>query len=239
MKMIAHRGASLERTENTLDSLLLGAELGAYAVESDLRLTGDGHYVMFHDDNLLRLTGDPRRICEVTEAEMRTVLAEKNIPLLTFDDILSRYDGKSHVLLDMSVFPKEICADLYKRISEACVSFLFGVHCVWEAEIARNYVSPERILAFMPGENDYEAFYRAGAGNIRLWEQWLDRVTPETVKKACPGAEVWIMSNRPETGMNGTRESLVHLDALGADGVLLNDIRLGVEYEKEKINRSK
>ena len=34
--------------------------------------------------------------------------------------------------------------------------------------------------------------------------------------------------------MNGTRESLEYIEALGADGVLLNDIRLGVEYISEK-----
>ena len=31
MKLIAHRGASLECQENTLESLIQGAKLGAYA----------------------------------------------------------------------------------------------------------------------------------------------------------------------------------------------------------------
>ena len=39
-------------------------------------------------------------------------------------------------------------------------------------------------------------FYDAGAGIIRLWENWLDRITPADVKGACPNAKVFIMACR-------------------------------------------
>lgn len=234
MKMIAHRGASLERTENTLESLLRGSALGAYAVECDLRLTKDGKYVLFHDDTLTRLSGDDRRVSDLTEDEMRISLAKVGIPILTFDDILHRYEGTASVLLDLTLPPQGYTDEFFRMLSEQPVRFVCGVHAVSEAETAQKYFPAERILAFMPDMRMYEDFFRAGAGCIRLWEQWLDRVTPADVHAACPGAEVWIMSNRPGTGMNGTRESLEALDALGADGVLLNDIRLGMEYEKNK-----
>lgn len=58
MKLIAHRGASLERPENSLESLEYGSELGAFAVECDVRMTADGVYIIFHDDRLERLGGD-------------------------------------------------------------------------------------------------------------------------------------------------------------------------------------
>ena len=233
MKMIAHRGASLECTENTLASLLKGAEFGAYAVETDLRLTKDRHFVQYHDNDFLRLTGDPRHPWEVTEDEMRALLAEHGIMLLTFDDILKKYDGPSYVLLDLTLPPEEYTDGFFRMLSEAPVRFICGVHAVCEAETARRYFPAEQILAFMPQMEMYRDFFRAGAGNLRLWEQWLDRITPKEVRAACPGAEVWIMSNRPGTGMNGTWESLEALDALGADGVLLNDIRLGMRYTAE------
>ncbi len=38
MKFIAHRGASKEKLENTIDSLILAAEIGAYAAECDIRM---------------------------------------------------------------------------------------------------------------------------------------------------------------------------------------------------------
>ena len=39
IKFIAHRGASVEAQENTLEAIRLGATLGAYACEADLRIT--------------------------------------------------------------------------------------------------------------------------------------------------------------------------------------------------------
>ena len=80
-----------------------------------------------------------------------------------------------------------------------------------------------------------QTYSEAGAGSIRLWDQWLTIVTPGDVKALCPGTEVFIMSNRPESGMNGTDESLDELEKLGADGVLLNDIRLGTKHFKSPV----
>ena len=42
--------------ENTRSSLQKAKELGATWIETDVRLTGDGQLVIFHDDELNRLT---------------------------------------------------------------------------------------------------------------------------------------------------------------------------------------
>jgi glycerophosphoryl diester phosphodiesterase len=55
-KIIAHRGASLFAPENTRASLQKAKELGATWIETDVRLTGDRQLVIFHDDELNRLT---------------------------------------------------------------------------------------------------------------------------------------------------------------------------------------
>ena len=47
--IIAHRGASAVRRENTLAAFVQAAELGADAVEFDVRRTADGHLVVHHD----------------------------------------------------------------------------------------------------------------------------------------------------------------------------------------------
>jgi glycerophosphoryl diester phosphodiesterase len=56
-RVMGHRGAAAWAPENTLSSIRKAAELGATWVEFDVMLTGDGHPVLFHDDNLNRLTG--------------------------------------------------------------------------------------------------------------------------------------------------------------------------------------
>jgi glycerophosphoryl diester phosphodiesterase len=56
-RVMGHRGAAAWAPENTLASIRKAADLGATWVEFDVMLTGDGRPVLFHDDNLKRLTG--------------------------------------------------------------------------------------------------------------------------------------------------------------------------------------
>jgi hypothetical protein len=228
MKLIAHRGASLERPENSLESLIYGSELGAYAVECDVHMTSDGEYVIFHDNNLARLGGDPRKVHEVTLNEMRYLLAAKGNSLLTLDDLMNNYSEGAFVLLHIKLSDPD--ETFFRMLYDSKVRFICGVQSVKTAKVCRRVFPSERILAFMPEINMYVDFFNAGAGIIRLWENWLDRVTPDVVRSACPGTEVFIMANRPGTGMNGTPETLENLTCIGADGVLLNDIRMAVDY---------
>ena len=54
--IVAHRGSSVDRPENTLASYRRAIEAGAGAIEVDLRLTRDGHLVSLHDPRLDRTT---------------------------------------------------------------------------------------------------------------------------------------------------------------------------------------
>jgi glycerophosphoryl diester phosphodiesterase len=55
--VIAHRGASAEKPENSLAAFRRALALGVDAIELDVRVTRDGTAVVFHDENLRRLTG--------------------------------------------------------------------------------------------------------------------------------------------------------------------------------------
>jgi len=56
MTVVAHRGASLDAPENTLDAIRLAAEQGAGLVEVDIRQTRDGILVAMHDSTVNRTT---------------------------------------------------------------------------------------------------------------------------------------------------------------------------------------
>ena len=56
MLLIAHRGDSAHRPENTLSSFLRALEVGADNVELDVQLTRDGRLVVIHDATLDRTT---------------------------------------------------------------------------------------------------------------------------------------------------------------------------------------
>ena len=54
--VVAHRGASAEAPENTLEAFRLGIEQGADALELDVRLSADGIAVVIHDPTIDRTT---------------------------------------------------------------------------------------------------------------------------------------------------------------------------------------
>lgn len=73
--IIAHRGDSAHRPENTLASFARALEVGASIVELDVQLTADGQPVVVHDVTLDRTTdrtGDVRRM---TLTEVKDVSA--------------------------------------------------------------------------------------------------------------------------------------------------------------------
>ena len=65
--IVAHRGASLQAPENTVEAFRLARELGADAVELDVRRTADGGLVVHHDDTL---ADADRPIVAMTRAEV-------------------------------------------------------------------------------------------------------------------------------------------------------------------------
>ena len=99
MKLIAHRGASLERPENTLESLTYAAQLGADAVECDVRPTADGVHVIFHNNNPVRFANLDKSVEKLTYAEMKATLAETGRGLLTLEDLIGNYNEKAPIQL--------------------------------------------------------------------------------------------------------------------------------------------
>ncbi|MFV0434859.1 MAG: glycerophosphodiester phosphodiesterase family protein [Leucobacter sp.] len=95
-RVFAHRGfvaPSQEArgiAENTLAAFAAARDAGAEYIESDCHLSRDGRVVLFHDDDLLRVTGDPRKIAEVTHRELSAIMADRG-GLLTLDEALEAF----------------------------------------------------------------------------------------------------------------------------------------------------
>jgi glycerophosphoryl diester phosphodiesterase len=73
--VIAHRGDSAHRPENTLASFASALEIGAEFMELDVQLTRDGHVVVLHDATLDRTTTGRGSVRDLTLAEVRSVSA--------------------------------------------------------------------------------------------------------------------------------------------------------------------
>lgn len=73
----AHRGASEYAPENTLLSFYTGVFMGANGIETDVQRTKDGVLVLFHDDTLQRVTGEPGSICDYTFSQLQEFFVTK------------------------------------------------------------------------------------------------------------------------------------------------------------------
>lgn len=70
---MAHRGMAASAPENTAAAIELAIQLGVEWVELDIRLTRDGHHVLFHDETLDAKSDGTGRVAGHTLAEIRSL----------------------------------------------------------------------------------------------------------------------------------------------------------------------
>ncbi len=66
--VVAHRGVSGIETENTCAAFVAAGNRSYFGIETDVHVTSDGKFVIIHDDNTLRVSGD-EYIVEQTDYE--------------------------------------------------------------------------------------------------------------------------------------------------------------------------
>jgi glycerophosphoryl diester phosphodiesterase len=95
-RILAHRGlvtpedAAHGVAENSFAAVAAAHSAGAEYVESDCHLTADGVVVLFHDDDLSRVTGDPRPIANVRSSELEALMAGRG-GLLTLEQAIDAF----------------------------------------------------------------------------------------------------------------------------------------------------
>lgn len=74
VKMIAHRGLSGIESQNTMSAFVAACNRSYWGVESDVHVTKDGKFIMFHDDTVMGMTGlEMPRVEECTFDELRSL----------------------------------------------------------------------------------------------------------------------------------------------------------------------
>ncbi|MDO8591628.1 MAG: glycerophosphodiester phosphodiesterase [bacterium] len=101
IKVIGHRGARGLETENTLESIKKALDLGVDGVEFDVWTTKDGVPVLHHDENLVRMTGENKRIPEISWDELKKIRTRdgKNIP--TAQEAIELIGDKSFIFFEV------------------------------------------------------------------------------------------------------------------------------------------
>jgi glycerophosphoryl diester phosphodiesterase len=116
--IIAHRGDSAQRPENTLASFASALECGADIVELDVQLTKDGHAAVIHDPTVDRTTNGRGRVGDLTLAEVRSlsagypsqfggIFAGERVP--TLPEVLAFLHGRARALIEIK--PESVSDD--------------------------------------------------------------------------------------------------------------------------------
>lgn len=103
--IIAHRGASAERPENTLGAFRRALALDVDGIELDVHVTSDGVPVVFHDPTLRRMTGAPGRVASKTWAELSRLRIRDTDPIPRLVDVLRLTRGLVVVQIEMKSGP--------------------------------------------------------------------------------------------------------------------------------------
>lgn len=243
--IIAHRGDSTHRPENTLTSFKGALDVGADIVEFDVQLTKDGHVVVLHDVTVNRTTNGQGSVREMTLAEIKKLDASytqkfgpafsgEKVPTLT--EALTLLRGRAKVMIEIK--RESVSADGDDGIEVRVV------RDVEEARMSKDValISFERkallrCKAAAPEVRRGPIFYREELPNVLETAHEIDSdlvmpekgmLSPELCEAAgAAGLKVatWVVDDPAEL------KSLAHLDLYGvgsnSPGVLLDALWSG------------
>jgi len=101
MLRIGHRGARAYEPENTLRSFRKALEIGANAVELDVRKTRDNHLIVIHDADVKRTTDGTGLVADLTLEQVKELSTEKGEKIPTLEEALDFLSNKAKILIEL------------------------------------------------------------------------------------------------------------------------------------------
>jgi glycerophosphoryl diester phosphodiesterase len=219
--VIAHRGASGERPENTLPAYELALSQNADMIEIDLHRTRDAAVVITHDEQLAGL-GGRGEIADASLAEVRALDAGggERVPLL--DEVLDRFGPRIAFNLELkrgtrSEYPA-LEADALAAVTRRGILPRTLFSSFYDPVLARlRELSPAARIALLLSperpEQPIERALRLGAEAINPWRGMLRRELVEAAHAEGLAVYVFTVDELPE---------MQRLLALGVDGLFTN-----------------
>lgn len=89
VKIAAHRGVTVYHPDNSLSAIARAVEIGADAVEFDLRLSADGEFMLLHDEDLVKIAGVTGRVEDYTAAQLHSLRLKNRNGLISQEGLTS------------------------------------------------------------------------------------------------------------------------------------------------------
>lgn len=218
--VIGHRGAMGHETENTLASIQKAMDLGVDMIEIDVFKIESGEIVVFHDDDVERLTNGDGNIEEYNIDDLKKLILNGNHQIPMLQDILKLIDNK--VILNIELKGSNT-ADKVNRIVNYYVkekgwsadNFIISSFRWDELKKMREY-NPDIAIAILAGENPLDAIavakeLKAVAINPNFETLNIENVSK--IKEAGFKIYTWTV-NEPS--------DIENIKGMGVDGIITN-----------------
>ncbi len=98
---IAHRGFTESFPENTLEAFAAAVENNFDAIELDVQFSADGHSIVFHDENLSRLTGNFAEVNDLALLQLKELRIDQKYTIPTLSEALKVIDRKLTLIVEI------------------------------------------------------------------------------------------------------------------------------------------
>ena len=230
--IVAHRTGGVMASENSLEGVAAAIEKGCYGCETDVQRTGDGGYIINHDDDFRRLTGVGKKPGEMTMAEIAglrikdTTGSGAELPVPTAEEMLLAVRGRVKLFLEL----KGVSAD--RRMADDLVRLIQKLDCADDIVfISLQYDVIDYVERTYP-EFETGVLMFGGIGDIArlncdllIMEEHMatdDRI--DEIHSLGKKAYVWTVN---------TREGLHYFLNSDADGVITDQIERAMEVQAE------
>jgi glycerophosphoryl diester phosphodiesterase len=223
-----HRGAAGLEPENTVRSFRRACDLGVHRVETDVRLTRDGHLICLHDATVDRTTNGSGALADLTFDQVQKLDAGLGEQIPTLEEAIAAVRGRA--VLQIELKGEGTVGPTLRALSAVGLGpaeFLLTCFDASRLEEVRA-LRPEWPVSLLFGQPPPDAIERArevGAGSISVQFTHLTREWVEAAHAAGMEIRGW----NPDT-----REEMEQTLALGVDGLGSNrpDILLDLIRER-------
>lgn len=211
-KVVAHRGLSGIEKENTCSAFVAAGNRSYFGIETDVRVTADGKFILLHDNDTVRLAGDnvipesttlqTLQSIQLLDTDGKRGRVDLRIPeLVDYIRICERYN-KVGVLEFKGYFSVENMEKVVALIKEEyTLDKMVFISFSMENLVNLRQVCPEAVCQFLTGQFSDELIETLVEKKMDL-DIWSGALDEEAKVKKCLDAgievNVWTVDNKDE-----------------------------------------
>ena len=182
--IVGHRGSQWG-VENTRAAFINGANAGAWGLECDIRVTGDGSFVISHDDSYKRLGGPETKIADMTTEEVLTTRLTSKRHGITYAGTPCTLGEFLDICNEYNVVPVieiKVCTSIHSNTKADNEPVFDGIPALVNLIDQKKLTHKAVIISFMPGVVDFvhrhypdltvQVLAGEEDGSIMEWVEW-------------------------------------------------------------------